>query len=98
MAYLDRLREIETSERMTAGERDGWILLAARWPGKVLGDAGRDDVSLALLDNLADASDKRAERLRDLMRERGWDSWLRMRRLSGPGDATSQNAPRRAGT
>jgi hypothetical protein len=36
VAYLDRLREIGTSERMMAGERDGWILIAARWPEKVL--------------------------------------------------------------
>ena len=139
VAYLDRLREIGTSERMIAGERDGWILIAARWPEKViewmpdkvaqledprvvrlyqvlselmetdgindpllveavdimvelaeqaeaaggldLGDAGRDDTSFALLDDLADATDKRAERLRDLMRERGWDGWTRMQRL-----------------
>ena len=139
VAYLDRLREIGTSERMMAGERDGWILIAARWPEKViewmpdkvaqlqdprvvrlyqvlselmetegindplaveavdimvelaeqaeaaggldLGDAGPDDTSFALLDDLADAADKRAERLRDLMRERGWDGWTRMQRL-----------------
>jgi DNA-binding transcriptional MerR regulator len=139
VAYLDRLREIGTSERMMAGERDGWILIAARWPDKVLewmpdkmaqledprvvrlyrvlsefmetdgsdeplmveavdimvelaeqaeaaGDldldeAGKDDVSFALLDDLADAADKRAERMRELMRERGWDGWTRMRRL-----------------
>jgi DNA-binding transcriptional MerR regulator len=139
VAYLGRLREIGTSERMVAGERDGWILMLARWPDKVrewipdkvaqlddprvvrlyqvlselmateatddplaveavdimvelaeqaeaageldLGEAGRDDTSFALLDDLADASDKRAERLRDLMRERGWDGWTRMQRL-----------------
>jgi DNA-binding transcriptional MerR regulator len=139
VAYLGRLREIGTSEQMLAGERDGWILMLARWPDKVrewipdkvaqlddprvvrlyqvlselmateatddplaveavdimvelaeqaeaageldLGEAGRDDTSFALLDDLADASDKRAERLRDLMRERGWDGWTRMQRL-----------------
>ena len=139
VAYLDRLREIGTSERMMAGERDGWILIAARWPEKViewmpdkvaqlqdprvvrlyqvlselmetdgindplaveavdimvelaeqaeaaggldLGGAGPDDTSFALLDDLADASDNRAELLRDLMRERGWDGWTRMQRL-----------------
>jgi DNA-binding transcriptional MerR regulator len=32
ISYLDRLREIGASERMLAGERDGWILVAARWP------------------------------------------------------------------
>jgi DNA-binding transcriptional MerR regulator len=35
ISYLDRLREIGTSERMLAGERDGWILIAARWPGHI---------------------------------------------------------------
>jgi DNA-binding transcriptional MerR regulator len=142
VAYLDRLREIGTSERMLAGERDGWILMAARWPGEVdewmpykfaqledprvvrlyqalsklletdgiddplvvevvdimvelaeqaeaageldMDEAGQDDMSAALLDNLADAADKRAERLRELMRERGWDGWTRMRRLTTP--------------
>ncbi|WP_027344965.1 MerR family transcriptional regulator [Hamadaea tsunoensis] len=33
--YLDRLREIGASERMVAAERDGWILIAARWPDQV---------------------------------------------------------------
>ncbi|MBO3747826.1 MerR family transcriptional regulator [Streptosporangiaceae bacterium NEAU-GS5] len=30
--YLDRLRQIGASERMIEAERDGWILVAARWP------------------------------------------------------------------
>jgi DNA-binding transcriptional MerR regulator len=34
-AYLDRLRELNVSERMVESERDGWILVAARWPDKV---------------------------------------------------------------
>lgn len=34
-AYLDRLREIGVSERMVRAERDGWVLLAARWPDGV---------------------------------------------------------------
>jgi DNA-binding transcriptional MerR regulator len=141
VAYLDRLREIGTSERMLTGERDGWILIAARWPDKVLewmpdkvaqledprvvrlyqvlselmetdetndplmveavdlmvelaehaeaageldlDDAG-DDTSFALLDDLADVADKRAERMRELMRKRGWDGWTRMQRLHEP--------------
>ncbi|GAA1303099.1 MerR family transcriptional regulator [Planotetraspora silvatica] len=33
--YLDRLREIGASERMVEGERDGWILVAARWPDHI---------------------------------------------------------------
>jgi DNA-binding transcriptional MerR regulator len=35
VTYLDRLREIGASERMVEGERDGWILLAARSPDRV---------------------------------------------------------------
>jgi DNA-binding transcriptional MerR regulator len=33
--YLDRLREIGASKRMVEGERDGWILVAARWPDRI---------------------------------------------------------------
>ncbi|WP_250007630.1 MerR family transcriptional regulator [Actinoplanes sp. M2I2] len=139
VAYLDRLREIGTSERMIAGERDGWILMVARWPGEVVewlpdkvaqlddpqvvrlyqvlsrlmdtaraddpllaeavdimvglaeqaeaaGELGydegaSDDTFFALLDDLADAADNRAERMREMLRERGWDGWTRMQRL-----------------
>ncbi|MFI6780113.1 MerR family transcriptional regulator [Micromonospora sp. NPDC050276] len=35
ITYLDRLREIGASERVVTGERDGWILMAARWPDRV---------------------------------------------------------------
>jgi DNA-binding transcriptional MerR regulator len=35
ISYLDRLRKIGASERMLAGERDGWILVAARWPDRI---------------------------------------------------------------
>ena len=35
VSYLDRLREIGVSERMVEGERDGWILVAARWPERI---------------------------------------------------------------
>ena len=35
ISYLDRLREIGVSERMVEAERDGWILVAARWPDRV---------------------------------------------------------------
>jgi DNA-binding transcriptional MerR regulator len=142
VAYLDRLREIGTSERMVAGERDGWIVMAARWPDKVvewipdklaqledprvvrlyqvlsalmetdgtddplaveaadimvelaeqaeaagelvLDETDQDDTPYALLDDLADGTDNRAERLRELMRERGWDGWTRLQRLPSP--------------
>jgi DNA-binding transcriptional MerR regulator len=36
VSYLDRLREIGAAERLVQGERDGWILIAARWPDQVL--------------------------------------------------------------
>lgn len=145
ISYLDRLREIGVSQRMVEAERDGWILVAARWPDRVrewmpskfaqlddpqlvrlyrLGseildsDAGDDDPRLAeaadilagllahastsgeigpgeeahddlpfdLLDALAVESDPRAQRMLDLMRERGWASWTRNRpeRLAKP--------------
>jgi DNA-binding transcriptional MerR regulator len=34
-SYLDRLREIGASARMVEAERDGWILVAARWPDRI---------------------------------------------------------------
>jgi DNA-binding transcriptional MerR regulator len=156
VAYLDRLRSVGTSERMMSGERDGWILLAARWPDDVLtwisdklaqledprvvrlyqvlsqlmetegtadplaneavdimvelaeqaeaageldyGGVGSDEMSFALLDDLADAADNRAEQLRELMRARGWDGWTRMQRLnSRPAERGVENSnPRSA--
>ena len=35
VAYLDRLRELGVSDRMVESERDGWILIAARWPDRI---------------------------------------------------------------
>jgi DNA-binding transcriptional MerR regulator len=144
ISYLDRLREIGASERMVEGERDGWILVAARWPDHVrewipgklaelddpqlvrlyrvlseifegdaaddprleeaadimaalaeqaytsgeinLGEVAHDDLPFDLLDALAVESDPRAERLMDLMRERGWAGWTRLERLAEPSD------------
>ena len=138
-AYLDRLREIGVAERIVQAERDGWILLAARWPDRVPewmpdkfaqledprvvrlyrvlsemldGDAdddallreaadimaaladqayaageisaeeqGHDDLPFDLLDALAVEVDPRVQRLRNLMRERGWARWTRLERL-----------------
>ncbi|MEU4528586.1 MerR family transcriptional regulator [Micromonospora ureilytica] len=34
-SYLDRLRQIGVSERVVEGERDGWILVVARWPERI---------------------------------------------------------------
>jgi DNA-binding transcriptional MerR regulator len=45
-------------------------------------EAAPDDPSMDLLDALADESDPRAERMRDLMRERGWTGWNRIERLA----------------
>jgi DNA-binding transcriptional MerR regulator len=141
VAYLDRLREIGVSERMVEAERDGWILLAARWPdrvvewmpdkfaqledprlvrlyrllselmdtegnddprmaeaadimvalaeqaeaaGELTDEAESDDLPFDLLDNLAFGSDPRAKLMLDLMRERGWDGWIRTRRVDPP--------------
>lgn len=137
-AYLERLRALGISERMVTSERDAWILVAARWPQRVvqwmpakmaeLADprvvhlyrllsrmfdseeadealmvevadimaglfeeaaaAGRteldqltDDVSYDLLDALAQEKDPRAARMVELMRERGWDGWIRLERV-----------------
>ena len=60
VAYLDRLREIGTSERMMAGERDGWILMAARWP---------DEVVEWVPDKLAQLEDPRVVRLYQVLSE-----------------------------
>jgi DNA-binding transcriptional MerR regulator len=35
VAYLDRLRELGVSDRMVEAERDGWILIAGRWPDRI---------------------------------------------------------------
>jgi DNA-binding transcriptional MerR regulator len=139
ISYLDRLREIGASERMVEGERDGWILVAARWPDRIrefiaekhaqlddpqlvrlyrvlsellesdavddsrleeaadilaglfeqayasseinLGEVAHDDLAVDVLDAILVESDPRAERLLDLMRERGWAGWTRLERL-----------------
>jgi len=58
--YLDRLRQIGASERVVEGERDGWILLAARWP---------DQIREWMRDKLAQLEDPRLVRLYLLMSE-----------------------------
>ena len=137
-SYLDRLRELGVSERIVRGERDGWILVAARWPEQIPevmagkfaqlddpqllrlyrllsdiidGDADDDDPRLEaaadimaaglaaqaaadggttpddlafdLLDALAVESSPGAQRMLELMRERGWQSWTRPKRVAG---------------
>ncbi|GAA1863275.1 MerR family transcriptional regulator [Asanoa iriomotensis] len=142
-AYLDRLREIGASERMVAAEREGWILVAARWPDSIgdviasklvqiedprlvrlyrilselleddateddprlveaadimaslaqqayaagelnLDEMANDDLAVDLLDALPLESDPRAQRLLDMLRERGWGGWTRLERLPEP--------------
>ncbi|MCF0095213.1 MerR family transcriptional regulator [Micromonospora sp. MH99] len=141
-AYLDRLRAIGASQRMVEAERDGWILVAARWPDRIVewmpgksaalddpqvvrlyrvlseifdgdeqddprlaeaadimaclaeqayaagdflhAEEADDDIPHDLIDALADEADPRAQRLRELMRERGWSGWNRMERLAEP--------------
>ena len=49
-----------------------------------LGDMADDDLPFDLLDALAAESDPRTERLKELMRERGWARWTRLERLPDP--------------
>ncbi len=35
VTYLDRLRALGAKEELVEGERDAWILIAARWPKKI---------------------------------------------------------------
>lgn len=35
VSYLDQLRGVGVSDAMVEGERDGWILIAARWPEQI---------------------------------------------------------------
>ncbi len=35
VAYLDQLRARGAKEELVAGERDAWILIAARWPDRI---------------------------------------------------------------
>jgi len=139
--YLQRLRAIGTSERMVEAERDGWILISARWPDLIrevmpsklaqldvpevvrlyrvlsaIGDSDpaepdesllveaadimaglaeqaeaagelapdgpeHDELPYELMDAFAIESDPRAERMLELMRERGWSSWTSLKRL-----------------
>jgi DNA-binding transcriptional MerR regulator len=58
--YLDRLRQIGASERIVQGERDGWILVAARWP---------DQIREWMPDKLAELEDPRMVRLYRVLSE-----------------------------
>ncbi|HEY1623090.1 MAG TPA: MerR family transcriptional regulator, partial [Streptosporangiaceae bacterium] len=54
------------------------------------GEAMYKDLAFDLLEALFLESDPRAERMLDLMRERGWTGWIRPRRLDEPSDPASQ--------
>jgi hypothetical protein len=128
---------------MVEKERDGWILISARWPDRVrewvpeklaqledprivrlyqvlsqllelegggqplveeaadimaemldqayaagenLGDIEQDDLPFDLLDALALEAHPQAQRMFDLMRERGWVSWTRQKRVDQPSE------------
>jgi DNA-binding transcriptional MerR regulator len=58
--YLDKLRACGVSEAMVAGERDGWILMAARWPEKI---------PEFMVDKMAQLDDPRVVRLYRLIDE-----------------------------
>ncbi|ALG10421.1 MerR family transcriptional regulator [Kibdelosporangium phytohabitans] len=49
-------------------------------------EVAHDDLPIDLLDALAVEADPRAERLLDLMRQRGWAGWNRVERLAEPSD------------
>jgi DNA-binding transcriptional MerR regulator len=58
--YLDRLRDIGVAERLVEGERDAWILLAARWP---------DQIREWMPGKLAELEDPRVARLYRILSE-----------------------------
>ena len=65
------------------------LLEQAYTPGETCpGEVADDELPFDLLDALAVESDPRAERMLELMRERGWASWTRTRpqRLAEPPD------------
>jgi len=60
------------------------LLEQAGTAGEYLGELARDDLPFDLLDALADESDPRMKRFRELMRERGWARWIRPERVAEP--------------
>jgi DNA-binding transcriptional MerR regulator len=84
--YLDRLRAIGASEAMVAGERDGWILMAARWPEKI---------PELMADKTAQLDDPRTVRLYRLLDELV-DVGLDEDRLSGLADLLAEMAEQSA--
>ncbi|MGL5824833.1 MAG: MerR family transcriptional regulator [Nocardioides sp.] len=58
--YLDKLRAHEIAEAIIEGERDGWILMAARWP---------DQIPELMADKMGQLDDPRTVRLYQLIGE-----------------------------
>jgi DNA-binding transcriptional MerR regulator len=56
--YLDRLRGIGVPEAVVEGERDGWILMAARWP---------EAIPAIMADKVAQLADPKIVRLYQLL-------------------------------
>ena len=85
-----------SSSKATQATTRVWRKPPTSWPalaeqayasGEVMpGEVAHDDLPFDLLDALAVESDPRAERLLDLMRERGWTGWTRLERLAEPPD------------
>jgi DNA-binding transcriptional MerR regulator len=102
--YLGRLRQIGVSDRMMAGERDGWILIAARWPERVREFipgklAELDNPQLVrlyrllseLLDSDARQDDPRLEEVADIMAAMAEQAYTSGAVL--PGEVTSDDLP-----
>lgn len=60
VAYLDRLRAADVAEAMVTGERDAWILIAARWP---------EQIPAFMADKMRQLDDPRTLRLYRLIQE-----------------------------
>jgi DNA-binding transcriptional MerR regulator len=58
VAYLDQMRARGVPEALVEGERDGWILMAARWP---------EQIPELMVDKLAQLEDPRTVRLYQLI-------------------------------
>jgi DNA-binding transcriptional MerR regulator len=68
VAYLDRMRAKGVPEMLVEGERDGWILMAARWPEKM------PEFMAVKLAQLEDPRTIRLYRLIGALRELGVDA------------------------
>ncbi|MFC6043422.1 MerR family transcriptional regulator [Nocardioides hankookensis] len=85
VTYLDRLRGTGVSAAMVDGERDAWILMAARWPERISGFMAEKNTQLddprtvrlyLLIDELSQSGmdDERLGEVADLMVEMNEES------------------------